>query len=175
MQGLIRVACIGYVIYLSALSFAPDPAQLIGGQVPGFLQAIMPLVHVVSFFVLAVLTLSARWPLPHWVVVVVMAIYGGMTEIVQYFLPPRHCAWMDWFKDLTGIALGTAAFWFVAWAVGAAWASRRWQPKGCPAPAEIDGAAEHHVARCRRRPVVVEISCRNKRRCSTAAGIVVRF
>jgi VanZ family protein len=138
MQGLIRVASIGYIIYLSALLFAPDPAQLIGGQVPGFLQAIMPLAHIVSFFVLAVLTLSARWPLPQWAVVVVMAIYGGMTEIVQYFLPTRHAAWLDWLRDLTGIALGTAAFWFVAWAVGAALASRQWKQKGCLAPAEID-------------------------------------
>ena len=79
----------------------------------------MPVAHLLSFSVLAVLALMARWPVPRWAIVVLMAAYGGMTEIVQGFFPPRTPEWLDWLQDLAGIAVGAALCWIVALAARA--------------------------------------------------------
>ena len=74
----------------------------------------MPAAHLVSFLLLAVLALLPRWPLPRWGIALLLAIYGGMTEIIQGFVPPRTPEWEDWFQDLAGLALGVACCWVAA-------------------------------------------------------------
>ena len=62
---------------------------------------------MISFSVLAVLALMTRWPVPRWGIVLILAIYGGMTEIIQRFTClTRTPRWTDWFQDLIGIAVG---------------------------------------------------------------------
>jgi VanZ family protein len=120
MQWLLRVVCIGYVVFLTMLLLSVNPSRLIGvhGELPWALQKLFPVAHVVSFLVLAVLALVPRWPIPRWGLVVILAVYGGMTEIIQSFLPPRTAEWADWFQDLAGIAAGTAIWWAVAMTAG---------------------------------------------------------
>jgi VanZ family protein len=116
MQWLLRIVCVGYVVYLTLLLFTADPSRLIGVEekLPWALQVLLPAAHAISFLVLAVLLLTSRWPVPRWGIVLIMAIYGGMTEILQGFFPPRTPEWMDWFQDLGGIAAGTAICWALA-------------------------------------------------------------
>jgi VanZ family protein len=66
----------------------------------------MPLAHLMSFCLLSILTLAARWPIPRWALIVFLLAYGGTTEIAQSFLPPRSAEWTDWFQDIVGIAIG---------------------------------------------------------------------
>ena len=110
MQRLARIACLGYVVFLSALLFAPNPNKVISmsGELPAILHTLMPYAHLLSFSVLAVMMFMARWPMPKWGVVLCLALYGGATEIVQSFIPPRTPEWIDWFQDLGGVAVGVA-------------------------------------------------------------------
>jgi hypothetical protein len=113
MQWFLRVVCIGYVIFLTQLLLSADPTELIGvhGHIPWALQTLLPAAHAISFFVLTVLALIPRWPVGHRGVIVVLASYGAITEIIQGFVPPRTPEWMDWFQDLGGIAAGIAVYW----------------------------------------------------------------
>lgn len=133
MQWLMRCVCIGYVVFLTLLLLTSDPSRLIGihGKLPWLLQMAFPAVHAITFLVLAVLALAARWPIPRWGVIVILASYGGMTEIIQAFVPHRSPEWLDWFQDLAGIAVGAALCWsffvFVGW-----WTRRRCGQEGSP-------------------------------------------
>jgi VanZ family protein len=113
MQRLLRFTCLGYVVFLTLLLLSKDPSMVIGcrGHLPTFLRQLMPAAHLVSFLVLAMLALLPRWPVPRWCIVLMLAAYGGMTEIVQGFIPPRTPEWQDWFQDLGGLALGVALCW----------------------------------------------------------------
>jgi hypothetical protein len=139
MQSLTKLAFIGYLAYLTALLWTADPSQLIGGRVPGFLQTVMFMAHTLAFSVLAVLALSVRWPAPRWLVIVLLAGYGGLTEIVQGFLPPRTPKWADWCQDLLGIAIGATLCWIAARVFHAAMGPRQgWGRGECPAPVRVD-------------------------------------
>jgi VanZ family protein len=116
MQRIFRIACLAYVVFLSVLLFSPNPSRVISmsGELPGILQALMPWAHLLSFSVFAVLMLLARWPLPRWSIISLLAIYGGATEIIQSFIPPRTPEWIDWVQDLGGVAVGVAICSFAA-------------------------------------------------------------
>jgi VanZ family protein len=103
-----------YWVYLSILLFSRDPTRWIGvtGSLPELLKILMPFAHIFSFAVLSLLALSACLPLPRWFILISLATYGGVCEIVQGFLPPRTPEWADLFQDLGGIAIGFACFWF---------------------------------------------------------------
>jgi VanZ family protein len=135
MQWLMRLVCIGYFVFLTLLLLTTDPARLVGAQggLPRILQAMLPLAHAISFLMLAVLALVTRWPVPRWSVVLALAIYGGMTEIIQNWVH-RTPEWIDWCQDLAGIALGTACCWGVATLVAALIGARQTEKRVKPAP-----------------------------------------
>lgn len=116
-----RMLCIAYLIFLTALLLTSDPMRLIGaGEVenaPLLLRVLITYAHLLSFAVLAVLALAARWPAPRWALVVLLVVYSGATEIAQSFLPPRTAEWLDWLQNLGGTAIGIAACWSLS-AVG---------------------------------------------------------
>jgi hypothetical protein len=103
------------------LLLTTDPTRLIGMQtgLPWILQAMLPVAHMISFFVMAVLALMTRWPAPRWGIVLALLIYGGTTEIIQGCVPHRTPEWMDWFQDVAGVVLGTACCWGMATLTGA--------------------------------------------------------
>ncbi len=121
-----RAVSVVYLVFLTMLLLTAYPSRLIGfpRELPLLLRWLMPGAHVLSFFVLAVLALGARWPAPAWAVVWALSLYGGMTEIAQGFLPPRTPRWTDWFQDVAGIAVGAALCWGAA-LLAEAWAARR--------------------------------------------------
>ena len=126
MQWLLRIVCFAYFVFLTLLLLTRDPGALIGchEKLPWILEKLMPLAHAISFFVLAVFALTPRWPVPRWGFVLTLAIYGGMTEVLQGYVPGRTPAWADWFQDLTGVMLGTACCWGVAMLLAALPAAR---------------------------------------------------
>jgi VanZ family protein len=89
-----------------------------------------PVVHLVSFAVLAILALMARWPIPRWGIALVLVVYAGMTEMVQGVMPPRKAEWGDWIQDLAGIVVGVAICWGIATVVRLLAGSRRAGPGG---------------------------------------------
>ena len=100
MQSLMRAVCIAYLVFLTLLLLSEDPTRVIGlhGRMPWILQVLMPYAHVLSFAVLAVLALGVRWPVPRWGIVLMMAVYGGLTEILQGFTAHRHPRLADWLQ-----------------------------------------------------------------------------
>ncbi|MGD0652944.1 MAG: VanZ family protein [Thermoguttaceae bacterium] len=112
---IMRIVFFVYWIYLSILLLSQHPERWIGtsGNIPEFLQILMPYAHILSFTVLSLLVFTACFPLPRWGILLTLAIYGGATEIIQGFNPPRTPKWADWFRDLGGIAIGFTCFWLV--------------------------------------------------------------
>lgn len=104
---------VGYAVFLTVLLVIDDPARAIGGasRAPHFLHVLMPIAHLFSFSLLAILALAARWRMSRGFVVTLLIIYGGATEIAQWFLPPRMAEWQDLAQDIAGILLGAAVFW----------------------------------------------------------------
>lgn len=126
MQVLLKVVSIAYLVFITLLLLTADPSRLIGfdRSLPALLRMLLPGAHFLSFLVLAVLALSTRWPAPRWGIVLILSLYGGMTEIVQGFVPPRTPEWGDWFQDMSGIAAGVVFCWGMT-LLAAAWAGRR--------------------------------------------------
>lgn len=135
MQGLMRVVCIAYLMFLTALLLSSDPMRLVGVRenVPSLLRLLLPLSHFLSFSVLAVLALMVRWPVPRWGIAVLLVLYGGMTEIAQRFTPVRTAEWQDWFQDLVGIAVGAVFCWIVG-LVGDVLIGPKQKSEGCDLP-----------------------------------------
>jgi VanZ family protein len=104
---LIRVSFVVYLIVLTVLLLAKDPRELVG--MPPTLLAV--LAHLLSFLVLTVLAMAARWPVPGWLVLSCLLAYAGGTELLQGFLGWRTAEWVDFFQDLAGIGLGAAVYW----------------------------------------------------------------
>jgi len=127
MQSVMRGVCIAYAVFLTMLLLSRDPTVVIGchGCLPALLQRLLPIAHLLSFAVLAALMLAVRWPMPRWTLVVVMVVYGGATEIVQGFVPPRTPEWNDWFQDMAGIVVGSLACWAAAVAIEKCLSCRR--------------------------------------------------
>jgi hypothetical protein len=120
MQRLMRFVCIVYLVLLTFLLLTADPLRLVGvhGTAPGWLRAIMPAAHILSFWVLTMLTLLTHWPAPRWGITVFLVVYAGMTEVTQSFFPPRTAEWLDWLQDLAGIAIGAILCWTLSALVG---------------------------------------------------------
>ena len=136
MQWVMRIVCVAYAIFLTMLLWTADPSRLIGfhGDLPRVLRVLLPIAHVLSFLVLAGLVLMTRWPMPRWGIMLLLAVYGGITEFSQRWFPPRTPRWADWCQDLIGIAVGAACCWAVAMLAGMYTGARRRQTNA-PSPA----------------------------------------
>ena len=113
MQSLMRVVCIAYLILLTVLLVAVDPLRWIGvrGTAPSMLRWLLPMAHLLSFWLLALLALTARWPAPRWAIGLVLVLYAGLTELGQGFLPWRTAEWGDWLQDVAGIGAAAVVCW----------------------------------------------------------------
>jgi VanZ family protein len=114
-QTVMRILLLAYSLYLTILLLSQDPAQWIVPSSSGgmLIKTLMPVAHMLSFALLSLLTLAACFPLPQWIILLILAVYGGATEIVQSNIPHRSSDWADWFQDLCGITIGLACFWLV--------------------------------------------------------------
>jgi VanZ family protein len=110
----LKILCVAYAVFLTALLLVANPNAMIGsprGTLKTLLDHLLPAAHLLSFCVLTVLVLVARWPLPRWFLIALLIIYGGTTEIAQSFLPPRTPDWNDWFQDVGGVLAGIGCYW----------------------------------------------------------------
>jgi VanZ family protein len=107
-----RTAFTVYTVYLSILLLSQNPERWIGATsgVTEFLRMLAPLAHVISFSILSFLTFASALPLPRWGLLCLLALYGGVTELIQYSVPHRTPDWVDWFQDLSGIIIGFLCF-----------------------------------------------------------------
>jgi VanZ family protein len=115
---------------------------------------LLPEAHFLSFFALAAMILSIRWPMPRWGIVPSLVVYAGMTEVLQGFFPPRTPEWMDWFQDLAGIAVGATFCWTAALAATTL-SKSRWSPSRISSPPADDWESLQKIVH---QPVAVEPS-----------------
>ncbi len=103
----------GYWAFLTVLLLAPYPAKIVGmTDVPQFPFGHIG-IHFCAFSMLTLLAHSARWPArPGWLVIV-LVIYGGATEIIQHFVPPRTMGFKDFVADACGVLVGTCVYWVI--------------------------------------------------------------
>jgi VanZ family protein len=104
----LKALSVGYVLFLTALLLTPNPNRVVGygDDLPNWLAALLPIAHLLSFFLLTVLFLAARWPVPWWLWIAVLIGYGAATEGAQGLIPSRTPDWEDWFQDMAGVLLG---------------------------------------------------------------------
>ncbi len=135
MQGVIRVASIAYLIFITLLLLTGDPARLIGlnGRFFPLLRVLMPWAHLLSFLTLSILVLSTRWPAPRWIVVLLLVVYAAAIELAQSLVPQRTVEWQDWLMNMAGIAVATVLCWAGASLAGAIALRRRRRCQAVPA------------------------------------------
>ncbi|WP_115717470.1 VanZ family protein [Gallaecimonas mangrovi] len=61
-------------------------------------------VHATTFFVLSLLSFGA-WRRSYWQQWLGLAAYGGLIELVQWYIPYRDANIFDWCADLVGMAI----------------------------------------------------------------------
>jgi len=111
----LKAVSLGYLIVLSLLLVSDS--TLAGNGVRATLVAVWrhvdPFAHLLSFTVLTILALAARWPLPYVGLLGCLVAYAVGTEVVQGFIPQRTADLQDCLQDLAGIAIGVTMF--VVW------------------------------------------------------------
>jgi VanZ family protein len=111
----------GYLGFLSFLLIVKDPLQWVDWipSLSSWYGIVMHFAHLLSFMVLMLLAMASQWPLPWWVISIVLCIYGLATELFQGMIITRHPEWADFFQDCCGIVVGLVFSWIIA----AAWQS----------------------------------------------------
>ncbi len=105
-----------FVIYLIVLTILlAMPSQ----DLPNTFEVSDKFKHFLAFFVLSFLfsmslhfqeIFSKNKKNIILVVMVLASIYGGLTEIIQAYVPGRSCEFIDWLFDIGGVLLGILAF-----------------------------------------------------------------
>jgi VanZ family protein len=111
-----RFICLGYLLLLTVFLVAPDPFAAVPFDLRSYLalSRLTSAEHFVAMLLLAVLVLAARWPLPGWLIVVLLGVYASGTELCQTFVPPRTPEVADLLQNLAGIATAVTLWYVVA-------------------------------------------------------------
>jgi VanZ family protein len=102
---------LAWAVLLVALTVSPAPSSPLAPPVPG----IDKLVHAVLFGVLTWLALQARerdraLRMPLWLLVAAIAVFAGVDEGMQQFVPGRAADVLDWTADVAGSLLAVWLF-----------------------------------------------------------------
>ena len=62
--------------------------------------------HILLFFVLSTMTTLAQDRPRLFLTWALICLFGAISEIIQYFDPPRTCDVVDFFEDIIGTSLG---------------------------------------------------------------------
>lgn len=113
-----RYSSLMYWCLLSVGLLAQNPASLMQrqGMLSDMYAALQPAVHFLGFVLLTFLVLSGSWRLSRRSMLLLIALYAAMTELLQGLIPSRTPEWGDFFQDLSGMAVGMACWWIAAWA-----------------------------------------------------------
>lgn len=104
-----KIVFVIYLITLTVLLLSNDPEKIVGVQ-PLLWHLLKPAVHLLSFLVLGILAMAARWPLACWLLVLCLLAYASGTELLQGPLSRRTPDWADWFQDVAGILIAVAIY-----------------------------------------------------------------
>jgi VanZ family protein len=108
----VRFIAVSYTVVLSYLLLAPEPLFFLGGpgasvdravtvSVAGWLQ------HAAAYAILSCLLLAAFVPNCRWEALLALAVlHGGLTEVIQRWIPHRECDWTDMLANIAGVAFG---------------------------------------------------------------------
>jgi VanZ family protein len=117
-QVVSKSVSLTYLLFLTVLLVVRNPLEWFGHQdlIVSAFQLIGFIVHFVTFAILAIVMLAARWPLKNTVLIGLLAVYAASTELIQGPIPNRSPEWVDFLQDLAGLAAGAALWWaFVRW------------------------------------------------------------
>ena len=96
---------------MTLLLLTPNPWAVLGLRHVGKTVRIPERgVHCTMFFVLTLLMHASRWRVGKKTLWCALVGYGIMTELLQWFVPPRTVEWPDAMENIAGIALGTLVF-----------------------------------------------------------------
>jgi hypothetical protein len=111
-MSLVRVGCVVYCLLLTFFLLVPDPLALLGIEsLPGPPGGRG--VHLLLFFLLAVLVCASRLPIRPRVLAGLLVAYALTTETLQLAVPTRTVELLDYAENLAGLAAGAAAWgWF---------------------------------------------------------------
>ena len=104
-----RITFVAYLIFLTVLLLTRDPNKIIGMQAT-LLDLLRPFAHLLSFLVLGILAMAARWSAAFWAVLLGLVAYAAGTELLQGLVSQRTPEWVDWFQDVAGIAIGAVVY-----------------------------------------------------------------
>ncbi|RTE85550.1 MULTISPECIES: VanZ family protein [Gammaproteobacteria] len=104
-----RVLFVLSVVVASIGLLSQVPSDLTPRSIPMYDK----IAHVILFFGLAT-TLHFAFSPRVWLAFVILGIYGGAVEWVQYYIPGRGAEWVDFLADMVGVALfyGVRAAWY---------------------------------------------------------------
>jgi hypothetical protein len=128
-----RLACLAYVILLTALLLVPDPARFVGlSRRPEFPWGSFG-IHWIALAILSALVMGSFWPRRiSWLLVAGLVVNGTLGEVLQHFVPPdrvthnmRHVRWEDWTQNMLGVATGVLVYWLFWRRIGTASARKQ--------------------------------------------------
>lgn len=93
-----RVLC-GLLLVIATFGFL---AELSGQRISHGVANADKIAHFAIFFVLTWVFHKGFRPV-FWRLFLILAVYGGLIELVQAFFTQRSGEWFDWFADLAGI------------------------------------------------------------------------
>lgn len=96
---IMRTLFYGCMTIVFVLAMVPDYSNL-----PQAFSISDIINHMLAFFVLSFL-LDHAYPLSRLSgKLVLLLLFGMLIEVVQYFIPYRHCSFPDWLVDASGVA-----------------------------------------------------------------------
>ena len=110
--GLSRAICAAYLVALAVLLLTdlPQRAAVAAPDLLGEIHRVSPVLHLLSFLLLSLLALAARWPVPQWAVVLGIALFAAGTELLQVFVSHRTAELGDFLMNLAGIGAFAAIY-----------------------------------------------------------------
>lgn len=114
-RGAIQRLFVLYLLFLTFLLVIHNPFAVVPVDEElvesGFGLSLTP--HILSFIVLAVLGLAARFRHSGWLYAGLF-VYAGATELLQGALHPwlgRYCDWFDFVENVQGLVYGGLGWW----------------------------------------------------------------
>ena len=106
-----RKLCVAYWLLLTLLLWSRDPLGWFdNSSVDAVHDRLEPVAHFLSFGLLTLIVLSTPWRVSRGRLLMILAGYSAVTELVQALVPGRSMDGLDLLQDFSGILAGSALF-----------------------------------------------------------------
>src|SRR5687767_7406871 len=106
-----RKLCVAYWLLLTLLLWSRDPLGWFdNSSVETLHDRVEPIAHFLSFGLLTLIALSTPWRVSRGRLLMILAGYSAVTELVQGLVPGRSMDGLDLLQDFCGILAGSAVF-----------------------------------------------------------------